>query len=352
MHSLQSIPALLASSFWMPQGVSTVSPEIDWLFYFIFYICVFFFFLILGLLVVFSWKYRYRPGYTQASAPKHSTALELTWTFIPTVIVILIFYYGFKQYLDLAVAPPNPYEVIVDARTWSYAFEYPNGYIDTTLHVPSNTAVQMILTSEDVIHGFYIPQFRVKKDIVPGRYNKVWFQCDTPGDYDLFCTQYCGQGHSTMRANVVVQTPADFQAWLKKATDAANNGPPAFLGERLYRTKGCSQCHSIDGTRIIGPTWKNLWGYNVDFENGVPSLTADETFIRSCILTPSARIVRSYQNVMPSFQGSVNDKDINNIIAFMKTLSDKYHPEPTTKPATAPSAATATSSPATMPATQ
>jgi cytochrome c oxidase subunit 2 len=335
----------LLADFWQPARASTVAGDIDWLFYLIYWICVFFFFLILILVVTFCWKYRYREGYNPGPAPKHNTAAELTWTFIPTVIVIFIFYYGFKGYLNIAVAPPNSYEIVVDARTWSYSFVYPTGHIDNVLHVPAHTPVQMILSSEDVIHGFYIPEFRLKKDIVPGRYNKLWFQSDLPDTYDLYCTQYCGQGHSQMRSTVVVMEPADFRAWLDKATEADNTGPPAELGKKIYLTRGCAGCHTIDGSKGTGPTWKNIYGYEVTFENA-PSTMTDEAYIRSCILNPSARIVKGFANVMPSFQGVLKDRDIDNVIAFIKTLSDKYHPEPTTRPA---NAAVATTQPSAMP---
>ena len=329
MH--QSISPMLADL--MSHGASTVSGQVDWLFYFILYICIFFFFLVLALVVAFSWLYRYQPGKVPGPAPKHSTALELTWTFIPTVIVIVIFYYGFKQYLDLAVAPPNVYQIIVIAQTWSYGFQYPDGSIDSKLHVPAGRPVELILESKDVIHGFYVPEFRVKKDIVPGRYNTLWFQCDEPGEYDVYCTQYCGQSHSQMRSTCTVQPQLEFKKYLTAI--GAERRHRAEIGHHLYQTRGCMQCHTLDGSKGTGPTWKNIWGYEVQFESG-PPLTIDAPYIRESILQPSAKIVKGFTNVMPSFQGQLKDSQIDDLIAFIQTLSDKYKPEPTTQPTTRP----------------
>jgi len=193
---------------------------------------VFFFLLILVLLVTFAWKYRYREGQPMLDAPKHNTALELTWTFIPTLIVIVIFFYGFKGYLQLAVPPPDSYEVDVTARMWSYSFRYPNGEQSNELHIPINTPVVFVLSSDDVLHGFYMPIFRIKKDVVPGRYNKIWVQATMPGTFDIFCTQYCGQDHSSMRNHVVVQSRADFIEWLGKL--GGGSLPPVERGKYLW----------------------------------------------------------------------------------------------------------------------
>ena len=155
------------------------------------------------------------------------------------------------------------------AQTWSYGFQYPDGSVDDKLHIPAGVPVEMLLESKDVIHGFYVPEFRVKKDIVPGRYNRLWFQCNIPDVYDIYCTQYCGQGHSKMRSKCTVESLAEFNNYLDRLSHPV--GPPADLGRHLYETRGCMGCHTIDGSKGTGPTWKNMWGNNVDFESG-PSL--------------------------------------------------------------------------------
>ena len=178
----------LGREFWMPPQASEMAGEVDWLFFFIFWICVFFFLLVLVLLVGFAWKYRYREGQPMLDAPKHNTALELTWTFIPTLIVIVIFFYGFKGYMHMVVPPPDSYEVDVTAHMWDYTFMYPNGQIsdDSNMHIPVDTPVVFVMSSTDVLHGFYMPVFRIKKDVVPGRYNKIWVQATHDGDVRHF----------------------------------------------------------------------------------------------------------------------------------------------------------------------
>jgi cytochrome c oxidase subunit II len=319
-------------SYWLPPQGSTIAPQVDWLFDFVMGICIFFFLLILVLLVYFAIKYRYREGAPVLDAPKHNTALELTWTFVPTVIVIVIFYYGFTGFVKMAVIPENSYQVVVSAHMWSYVFRYPNGHIDDKLHIPANMPVEIVLTSEDVIHGFFIPDFRVKKDDVPGRYNKIWVNANVLGDHDIFCTQYCGDGHSTMRSHVVVQNLDDFNAWLANADHFDN---PVDAGKHLWETRGCNQCHSIDGTANRCPTWKDVYGSTVTFKDGT-SMFADENYLHLMITQPNARLIPGFDGIMPPTAGMLTDTDVNNLIAFIKTLSVHYHPTPVA--ATAPAA--------------
>jgi cytochrome c oxidase subunit 2 len=345
-------------SFWMPPQGSDMAGDVDWLFFFIFYICLFFFLLILVLLVTFAWKYRYREGAPMLDAPKHNTAAELTWTFIPTLIVIVIFFYGFKGYLRMVVPPPDSYEVDVTAQMWRYNFNYPNGQLSDdmytepgistqipVMHIPVDTPVVFVLTSTDVIHGFYMPVFRIKKDVVPGRYNKIWVQATTTGMFDIYCTQYCGQDHSSMRAKVLVQPRADFVAWVNKL-GGGNFKTPADRGKYLWQTRGCNTCHTIDGTDSgKAPTWKDLYMETQQTLSG-PHL-ADENYLHTVITRPNIYPFAKYNPVMPPTQGLLDDKDISDIISFIKTLSKNYHQELPTA-TTAPSAAAA--GPATEPA--
>jgi cytochrome c oxidase subunit 2 len=337
MQAVLNKLADVGGTFWMPPSASTVAPEIDRLYYWIYGICVFFFFLVTGLLVLFAWKYRHRPGYTPGEAPKHNTALELTWTFIPTVIVVVIFYYGFIDFMHLAVPPSNSYEIIVTARMWSYTFRYPNQHVDNVLHVPVNVPVEIILNSDDVIHGFYIPVFRVKKDDVPGRYNKIWFeatQISPPEGFDIFCTQFCGQGHSTMRSKVHVDTQDDFNNWLNKASHFV--GTPPEVGKHLWETRGCNQCHTIDGSAGKAPTWKDVFLSTVAFKDGT-SQVADEDYLHGVIMNPNSKPIPGFDAIMPPTAGLVNEEDVRSIIAFIKTLSKNYHPVPMKSGQTRPS---------------
>jgi cytochrome c oxidase subunit 2 len=322
--------------FWMPPQGSAMAGEVDWLFFFIYWICVFFFLLVLVLLVTFAWKYRYREGQPMLDAPKHNTALELTWTFIPTLIVIVIFFYGFKGYMHLAVPPPDAYEVDVTARMWSYSFRYPNGEQSNELHIPVNTPVVFVLSSDDVIHGFYMPVFRIKKDIVPGRYNKIWVQATMLGTWDIFCTQYCGQDHSSMRSHVVVEPRSVFVEWLGKL--GGGGLPPVERGQYLWNTRGCQQCHSTDGTSTgKAPTWKDLFMTEVQTMDGMH--TADEDYLHEVITHPNVHPIAGYQPIMPPTEGLLTEKDVGDIIAYIKSISKNYHPAKlpaATGPTTAP----------------
>lgn len=322
---------LLATStdggYWMPQRISTVAPEVDGLFGFVFWLSVFFFVLITVLLLAFVLKYRHRAGDEQPHEPMagHSTALELTWTIIPTVLVLIIFYFGFRGYLNMAVEPPNPYEVNVTARMWSWTFAYPNGVIsdDGKLHIPVNTPVRLVLSSEDVIHSLFLPEFRVKRDAVPGRYNRFWVQAVKTGEFDIYCAEYCGEQHSQMLSKVVVHEMADFKEWLKKASEWEGRLSPIAAGQNFYKTRGCAGCHSVDGGGGTGPTFKDLFGSQVPIQ-GAGNITVDENYIRESILYPQAKLHAGFGPVMPSYLGQLRDKDITAIIAYMKSISANF----------------------------
>lgn len=334
-----AMPHILADNgvFWLGQRASTIAPQVDWLYNFILGICVFFFLLIAILMVVFCIKYRYREGVPPPSSPKHNTALELTWTFVPTVILVIIFYYGFTGFIRMNVAPPDPYEIVVAAQMWSYNFRYPNGHIDPVLHIPVDTPVQFVLTSSDVIHGFYMPAFRIKKDIVPDRFNKIWINANETGEFPIYCTQYCGQGHSTMRSTVVVQTIDDFRNWVDHADEVG--GTPADRGKHLWETRGCNQCHTIDGTAGRAPTWKDVYGSDIHFKDGTHQI-ADENYLHLMITQPNSKQIPGFDPIMPPTAGILSAKDVGNLIAFIKTLSVHYHPEGrlTTRPGKNPTA--------------
>jgi heme/copper-type cytochrome/quinol oxidase subunit 2 len=478
-----SILASTPETFWLSRGASTIAPSVDLLFNVIMWICIFFFFLVTILLVLFVVLYRHRPGVKRDVAAGHNTALELTWTLVPSVIVVFLYYYGFREYMNMAIEPPNSYEITATGQMWQWSFTYPNGHTDTELHVPINTPIRIVLQSQDVIHNLYVPAFRVKKDAVPGRYNRMWFEANssdysvyltqlnvnghptaivvdsegtpitssreltpklesTPFEklavplqtalkamaeqakvsvpkefstvtlasgpsyylsgfapdpqkgealldingtpvlpttefrsipaaaqkaikdaaggasipdsqpvvlfqdaepFDIYCSAYCGTNHSTMRSRAIVhRSTADFQKWLALATEKDNSGSPEERGQRLRDRLGCAQCHSVDGSRLIGPSWKDLWGSMVDIEGSSTQIKADKPYIVESIAQPLAKIVKGYQGVMPPFQ--MKDSQVDDIIAYMKTIS-KY-----TSPSELPGATTQ-AAPATQPAT-
>jgi heme/copper-type cytochrome/quinol oxidase subunit 2 len=472
--------------FWLPEQASTVAGDSDRLYNAIIWLSVFFFVLITVLLVAFVIKYRHKPGEKRDVSATHSMALEITWTVIPSIIVVFLYYYGFKQYMNLTVEPPNAYTVNVTGRTWQWSFTYPTGYSDGELHVPVNVPVRCVLESNDVIHSLSIPAFRVKKDVVPGRYNRLWFQAidadgwvyltklksgsrvnevavdgngkelspstgltpnqmvhplgklpkpvqdaliaqagaakpsdgtvvriytllngislnamdvgegdsqkevivdqdgnapekdvvqfgslprqvqdgikslnsgaDVPASqsvlafkdaraFEIFCTAYCGTNHSTMHSRAIVhRSQADFDRWLKTAQKP--DPDPRVRGRKLYTKLGCAQCHSVDGTKITGPSWKDLYGSKQSFSDGSTAVV-NEVFLHGFIPAPTVRVPVGYPPIMPPFP--IANNQIDDIAAYMKTIS-KFAPAPsmgggagvgTTRPASQPTSAPA-----------
>ena len=306
--------------FWMPEPASTGAPAVDNLFHFILWLSVFFFALIVGLMVLFVVRYRRRAGREEPEpSPSHNVALEVTWTVIPLLLVFVIFVWGFKVFLDLNTPPANSYEVLVTGQKWKWLFTYPNGHVDENLHVPIDTPIRLVMTSEDVIHSFYVPAFRIKRDVVPGRYAKAWFRATRAGEYQVFCAEYCGTGHSDMGTHVVVHEPGGFERWMTEVADFLNKLPPAEAGERLFKARGCAQCHSVDGAAGVGPTLKGVFGHAVPLADG-RSVTADEDYVRESILEPQAKVVAGFQPVMPTYKGKLKDQEITAIAEYMKTL--------------------------------
>jgi heme/copper-type cytochrome/quinol oxidase subunit 2 len=484
-------PILADNYFWLPKQASTVARSTDNLFNFVLWVSVFFFLLITVLLVYFVIKYRHKPGEKRDVSASHSMTLELTWTIIPSILCVFLYYYGFKEYMNLAVEPPNAYEVTVTGKMWQWQFDYPNGAQSTELHCVVNQPVRCVLQSSDVIHSMFVPSFRVKKDVVPGRYNRLWFQptsqdgmlylvgvpsndgvayaatdanghvlptsnqpngqderpsqgatrfdklvtavqvsvtartgvakvspeqtfrtvrllngsnlyllsvaadgksvetliddggnpviphssslSDLPREvqtalqsqagsgaisqtqavyafpdaeqYDIFCAAYCGTNHSTMHSRVVVhRTQADFDLWMKLANDDSAK-PILERGQKYYMTQGCAQCHSVDGTPITGPTWKDLFGSTQQFTDG-SSAVVDEAFVHEFVLNPARRTPvpsggKAYSpGAMPVLP--IKSEQVDAIIAYMKTISQNYH-------ASAPSTTQATTGPTTQP---
>ncbi|MDM7914192.1 MAG: cytochrome c oxidase subunit II [Candidatus Eisenbacteria bacterium] len=314
------------SSFWMPSQASTAAPGVDRLFYIVFWISVFFFALIVVLGTIFVLRYRRRSATEKAAkAATHNTPLEVTWTVVPLLIVFVLFALGFKGFLDMSVAPADAYEVQVTAQRWKWIFTYPNGLVDENLHVPVNVPVRLVMVSEDVIHSFFVPEFRMKRDVVPGRYNKAWFRATKPGEYQLFCAEYCGTSHSDMLASVIVHEPGGFEKWLESAATELANASPAEAGARLYRSRGCAQCHSVDGKGMVGPTFRGLYGHEVVLKDGT-RVVVDENYVRESILSPQAKVVAGFDPVMPTYQGRLKDQEITAIIAYLKTLQDAGAP--------------------------
>lgn len=328
-----SLLAQTTQSFWMPPEASTVADDVDGLFYFISAITLISFFAVAIAMVIFAIKYRHRPGREHADRlPAHSTALELTWTMVPTAIVIMVFYFAFRVYLHMSVLPPNAYEIQVTSQMWNWSFTYPNGYTGNELHVPVNVPVRLVLSSNDVIHSLYVPQFRVKKDAVPQRFNRMWFQATQLGEFDIYCAEYCGQQHSLMRSKVVVHEKENFDKWLEEASNWEKRMTPLEAGRMLAHSNGCIQCHSEDGSVKTGPTFKDLFGKQEPLTNGT-SVLVDENYITESLYDPAAKVVRGYTVQMSSYEGRLNQRDVGAIITYLKSISVTGG---TTTPTTAP----------------
>jgi cytochrome c oxidase subunit 2 len=315
-----------AGSFWLPPAAAPSADIVDSVFKLILAVSTFFFVLIVVLMFVFVIVYRRREGVEPGSSPSHNTVLEITWTVIPVAIVLIIFFAGFKGYLDLRTPPLNAYEVQVIAQKWSWTFQYPNGVVSDQLHVPVDRAVRVVLSSPDVIHSFFVPAFRIKMDAVPGRYNQTWFQARQEGSFDIYCAEYCGasdkddQGHSSMLSKVVVHPPGDFERWLDDEANVVKRLPPAEAGELLYKRYGCAACHSTDGTARTGPSFKGIFGEKHEFTNASP-VEVDENYLRESILEPMKKIRAGFQAVMPTYQGRFrSDEELGAIIEFIKKL--------------------------------
>lgn len=313
--------AQMSESLWLPprESATAGAEAVDKLFYAILAVATFFFALIVGLMLLFVILYRRRPGQEPLPSPAHNAVLETAWTVVPIVIVVAVFFWGFTGYMDMQLPPREAYEIDVVARQWQWQFTYPRGYSDPILHVPVDQPVRLIMRSEDVIHSLWMPAFRVKMDLVPGRYTKVWFRARTPGEYELYCAEYCGTGHSDMTTQVIVHPSGEFEAWLKQAAAGLKAMSPAERGRRLYVTLGCAGCHSTDGTAKTGPSFKGIWGQTHRFSNAPPAVV-DENYVRESIVNPSARVREGYEDKMNSYQGQLTDEEIGYLIKFIQGL--------------------------------
>lgn len=250
---------------------------------------------------------------------KESKRLEIIWTVVPTLLVLVMFYYGWVGYAPMRDFPEDAIQVKATGRMWSWSFEYENGKISPTLIVPIDKAVTLNLFSPDVLHSLYIPAFRVKEDVVPGINNKMWFEANILGEYDILCAEYCGDRHSYMMSIVEVLTQEEYDAWYNAKDESASEAEAGF---KLLQVNGCIACHSIDGTRLVGPTFKGLWNSTKTVTTGVVSrqVTADAEYIKESIYNPSKDVVDTYPKVMISYKGSINEEQLKQINAYLKSI--------------------------------
>jgi cytochrome c oxidase subunit 2 len=338
-----------AASATLPIQASDIAASWDTLYLFLFWLSVLFFIGIVGAMVWFCIKYRSGKGLkTKYMTGNH--LLEAVWIVLPTVLLMVIFGWGYSVYHSMTQAPTDAMEIRVIAKQWLWQFQYDDGRVTAgEVYVPLGKPVKFLMTSEDVIHSFFLPTFRVKQDVVPGMYTSVWIEAKVPGKHQIYCAEYCGTSHSGMLGKLIVLDEQQWKDWsagkklgeIPDARDyvegasaqkisvsqAAPEAAPQIetvslseQGRRTFELKGCVACHSVDGSPKTGPTLKNVFGHQVELNDG-KSVLADENYLRESIEKPQAKIVKGYGSVMPTFQGLVSETEMTGLIAYIKSAS-------------------------------
>jgi cytochrome c oxidase subunit 2 len=329
--TLAAMGAMMAYFGWMPEGMSNLAPVVDAPFYFVIATSALLTVGVVLAMLRLMMKYLRREEDEGSTLVEPSPLLELSWVVLPTILVLIVFFWGFQAFMTVTQAPANSYEIRAYARKWAWEFEYPNGFRTTNeLYVPSNRPVKLIMTSSDVLHSFWVPNFRIKHDVIPNQYTSVWFEAtketvmpasvgdpESTGYIQILCTEYCGTGHSAMGAKLWVLPQDRYDEFLAGAGGATDDMPLPELGELLYTQKACNGCHSIDGSPGVGPTLQGLYGKQELLTDG-STVTADENYLRESILVPAAKIVEGYQPIMPPIP--LTDREVDGLIEYMKTL--------------------------------
>jgi cytochrome c oxidase subunit II len=308
-------------SLFFPPKASNFAVEADWLYNFIFWVSTIAFALTIIATVYFVLRYRKSVSPEPQPSPTHSTKLEVIWSVIPSIFLVIMFWKGFELFVDYRKVPAGAYQVQVEGMKWNWTFTYPTGAQSDELHVPMGEPVELLITAKDVLHSVFIPAFRVKQDAVPGRYTKLWFEATLPGTYPLYCTEYCGTNHSGMYKKVVVhETRAEFDEWLKGALNPYEGLSVIDAGALAYKNKGCSTCHTNNGSTLVGPSFLGLMGSTREFEDG-SSIVADENYLRESMLNPLAKIVKGFPPVMAVDGGAtLSDEERSFLVAYINSL--------------------------------
>ncbi len=320
-----------ANEWWTPDAVTQAAQTVDGVYNLITIVCVIFFVGIIVPMFYFTWKYhRKSEEQVAVSQEDHSTFLEILWSAGPMVLLFYLFFVGFRGFLDLRVEPEGAMEVGVRAYQWGWEFQYSEDFegnptkcttkvnFNEPLYLPTQRPVKFIMTSSDVLHSFYLPSFRQKGDVIPGRYNTVWVEApaDKADDYTLFCTEYCGRSHSQMAATLRFVDPPEFNKWLKEKQKTSCGGVSLKRGKQIYDGV-CKTCHSLDGSKGTGPTFKGLWAKEETLEDG-SKVTVDETYVQESILKPNAKIVKGYPAAMPAQE--LDEDEIKSMFKFLQSV--------------------------------
>ncbi len=301
----------------MPDQASTLAAEVDELYFFYLVVCGFAGLLVFLLTAVFAIRYRKKAGRYRQGQP-NALILEIVWTAIPLMVVMILFVWGAKLYVRAYSPPKRAMEIFVTGKQWMWKIQHPSGRREiNALHVPIGQEIKLTMTSEDVIHSFYVPAFRLKKDVLPGRYTSMWFKPIKEGTFHLFCAEYCGTDHSRMIGEVVVMTPANYQRWLTGDDQVESL---ASKGQKLFIQRGCKSCHSAE-SRARGPDLQGLFGRTRLLKSG-RQRKADEAYIRESILTPGRELLVGYAALMPTFKGQISEEGVIQLIAYIKSISE------------------------------
>jgi|KBSMisStandDraft_5_1062788.scaffolds.fasta_scaffold62751_2 cytochrome c oxidase subunit 2 len=311
----------------VPDSASTLSWKVDALYFYLSGVTLFFSLLISAVLIFFVIRYRRRTPYEIPRPIAGSHKLETLWTIIPFVIAMTMFGWGAQVYFQQYKPPANAIEVYVVGKQWMWKLQHATGQREINqLHIPVGRKIKLIMTSEDVIHDFFVPAFRTKMDVVPGKYTTMWFEATTPGTYHLFCAEYCGMNHSGMTGSIIVMEPREFDNWL---SGNAGSGTPASQGQQLFQSLGCASCHGQNGEGGRGPTLAGIYGQKTQLQTG-ESVSVDDSYVRESILNPQAKLVAGFGAIMPTFQGQVSEDQLLQLLAYIKSLAGGQTQAPAT----------------------
>lgn len=307
------------ASLLLPPQSSTIAPEVDAVYWFITLASLVLMAFVVAAMGYFMVKYRRRSHADRPAIVHENKLLEASWVVIPTILTLIVFFWGFRAYVATSIAPADSYEINVKGQKWFWTFEYPNGTItQNEIVVPAGQPVRLLMTSQDVLHSFYVPEFRIKHDVLPNRYTYVWFEAPREGVYQVVCTEYCGTGHSDMGAKIRVVGRGEFYEFLRTGGGDDSGIPLAELGEQLYTRRNCNTCHSVDGSAGTGPTWQGNWG---QARPGSTEGTVNEAYVRESILNPNSYLVSGFQPQMPAYQGLLSDRQVDGLISYIKLIN-------------------------------